>query len=140
MLIDSLNHRGRYDGDDYLHRYIAYMTTPGNHRDTCIEEYHRNFFSNYARGIPARQCGSIEKHIGGLVGMVPVLAFYPGGSSKARSAALEHLALKYPNDPEQALVVNTDLGVTMSTAEGGWGRCWERSTEKPGSRRDGWMA
>jgi ADP-ribosylglycohydrolase len=95
VLIESLNQNGRYDPDHYLHRYIAYMTTPGNHRDTYIEECHRNFFSNYARGIPARQCGAIEKHIGGLVGMVPVLAFYSEDSSKARSAALEHLALTH---------------------------------------------
>jgi len=96
VLIESLNRNGGYDAGDYLHRYIAYMTTPGNHRDTYIEECHRNFFSNYARGIPARQCGAIEKHIGGLVGMVPVLAFYSEDSSKARAAALEHLVLTHP--------------------------------------------
>ncbi len=96
VLIESINRNGGYEADDYLDRYIAYMTTPGSHRDTYIEECHRNFFSNYARGIPARQCGAIEKHIGGLVGMVPVLAFYSEDSSKARAAALEHLALTHP--------------------------------------------
>lgn len=96
VLIESLNRRGRYDGEDYLHRYVAYMTTPGNHRDTYIEECHRNFFSNYAKGVSPRNCGTVEKHIGGLVGMVPVLAFYSKDPAKARSAALEHLSLTHP--------------------------------------------
>jgi ADP-ribosylglycohydrolase len=98
LLIESLNQKGGYDADDYLRRYIAYMTTPGRHRDTYIEECHRNFFSNLAKGIPPRRCGANEKHIGGLVGMVPVLAFYCGDPPKARSAALEHLALTHPGE------------------------------------------
>ncbi len=98
VLIESLNGCGGYDADDYLGRYIGYMTTPGSHRDTYIEECHRNFFSNYALGIPPRQCGAVEKHIGGLVGMVPVLAWYAAHPEKARSAALEHLALTHPGE------------------------------------------
>jgi ADP-ribosylglycohydrolase len=96
VLIESLNRNGGYDADDYLRRYIAYMTTPGSHRDTYIEECHRNFFANYAKGVPPRKCGAVEKHIGGLVGMVPVLAHCAGEPEKARSAALEHLALTHP--------------------------------------------
>jgi ADP-ribosylglycohydrolase len=98
VLIGSLNRNGAYDADDYLHRYIAFMTTPGNHRDTYIEECHRNFFSNYAKGVPPRRCGATEKHIGGLVGMVPVLAYLSGEPQKARSAALEHLLLTHPGE------------------------------------------
>jgi ADP-ribosyl-[dinitrogen reductase] hydrolase len=98
VLIGSLNRMGGYDADDYLRRYIAYMTTPGNHRDTYIEECHRSFFSNYAKGIPPQKCGAIEKHIGGLAGMVPVLAYYAAEPEKARSAALEHLALTHPGE------------------------------------------
>jgi ADP-ribosylglycohydrolase len=98
VLIESLNHNGGYDAEDYLRRYIAYMTTPGSHRDTYIEECHRNFFGNYAQGVPPRNCGSVEKHIGGLVGVVPVLAYYSQQPEKARSAALEHLALTHPGE------------------------------------------
>ena len=72
------------------------MTTPGNHRDTYIEECHRNFFSNYAAGLPTRRCGVEEKHIGGLVGMVPVVVFYYKQPEKARVTALTHLALTHP--------------------------------------------
>ena len=96
LLIESINQSGTYDADDFLRRYIAYMTTPGNHRDTYIEECHRNFFANYARGIPPRKCGVAEKHIGGLVGIVPLVAYYFNQPDKAREAAITHLALTHP--------------------------------------------
>ena len=96
VLIESINQSGTYDADDFLRRYIAYMTAPGNHRDTYIEECHRNFFANYARGIPPRQCGVAEKHIGGLIGIVPVVAYYFNQPDKAREAAMAHLALTHP--------------------------------------------
>jgi ADP-ribosylglycohydrolase len=96
LLIESINETGKYDADDFLRRYIAFMTTPGNHRDTYIEECHRNFFANFARDIPPRKCGVAEKHIGGLIGIVPVVAFYFTQPDKAREAALAHLALTHP--------------------------------------------
>lgn len=98
LLIESLNRNRGYDAEDYLRRYVDYMTSPGRHRDTYIEECHRNFFTNYARGIPPRKCGATEKHIGGLVGMVPVLAYYAEQPEKAGPAALEHLALTHPGE------------------------------------------
>lgn len=96
LLIESLNQNGGYDCDDFLNRYIKFMTTPGNHRDTYIEECHRNFFANYAKGLPARQCGLNEKHIGGMVGIIPIVVFYSNQPKRARNAALEHLALTHP--------------------------------------------
>lgn len=96
LLIRSLAENGGYDPDDYLRRYIAFMTTPGRHRDTYVEECHRNFFTNYARGAPPRKCGVPEKHIGGLVMMIPLLLYYHDRPETARMAALEHLALTHP--------------------------------------------
>jgi ADP-ribosyl-[dinitrogen reductase] hydrolase len=95
LLIESLNHNGGYDADDYLERYIAYMTTPGNHRDTYVEECHRHFFTRYAQGRPPRKCGVQEKHIGGLVGLIPIVVYYRDDPQKAREAALEHLSLTH---------------------------------------------
>ncbi|MGD9074680.1 MAG: ADP-ribosylglycohydrolase family protein [Desulfobacteraceae bacterium] len=95
LLIESLNKNGGYDADDYLKRYINYMTTPGNHRDTYVEEYHRHFFTQYAKGAPPRKCGVQEKHIGGLVGVVPIVVFYRDDPEKAKKAALEHLSLTH---------------------------------------------
>ncbi len=103
LLMESLNENGGYDADDYLDRYITYMTTPGNHLDTYVEEYHRHFFTKYAQGVPPRKCGIQEKHIGGLIGVVPIVVFYRDNPEKARKAASEHLAL-------------THLGIKMEAA------------------------
>ena len=96
LLIESINQTGGYDADDFLRKYIAFMTKPGNHRDTYVEEYHRNFFANYAKGLPPRKCGVEEKHIGGLIGLIPVVLFYFNQADKAHEAALAHLALTHP--------------------------------------------
>jgi len=96
LLVESINETGIYDADDFLTRYIDFMTSPGNHRDTYVEEYHRNFFANFARGLPARKCAVEEKHIGGLIGMIPVVLFFHDDEHKARKAALAHLALTHP--------------------------------------------
>jgi len=94
-LMESLNANRGYSSDDYLKRYIAFMTTPGSHRDTYVEEYHRHFFTNYAAGKPPHQCGVMEKHIGGLVVLVPIVDFYRHFASLAREAALEHHSLNH---------------------------------------------
>ena len=101
LLIDSIKESGRYDPDVFLDKYIAYMTTPGNHQDTYIEECHRNFFENYARGKPPHKCGVTEKHIGGLIGIIPIVAFYSTDSDKAREHALMHLGLTHPGTKMQ---------------------------------------
>jgi ADP-ribosyl-[dinitrogen reductase] hydrolase len=58
--------RGSFDLDEWLARYAEVMLTPGWHHDTYAEEYHRNFFANYARGKSLRSCGSADLHIGAL--------------------------------------------------------------------------
>jgi ADP-ribosyl-[dinitrogen reductase] hydrolase len=95
LLIDSLNEKGKYDADDYLERYISFMTTPGMHKDTYVEEYHRSFFTEYSKGASPRNCGVEEKHIGGLAGLAPIVLFYCNDPERARKAALEHLSLSH---------------------------------------------
>jgi ADP-ribosylglycohydrolase len=95
LLIESLNQIGDYDADDYLKRYIDYMTIPGNHRDTYIEEYHRHFFTLYSKGKSPRKCGIKEKHIGGLIGLVPIIVFFQNEPGRGREAAMEHLSLTH---------------------------------------------
>lgn len=58
--------RGGYDADAWLKRYIACMLEPGWHRDTYVEEYHRAYFDNYARGKAPHDCGIDDLHIGGI--------------------------------------------------------------------------
>ncbi|CAB1076763.1 hypothetical protein D1AOALGA4SA_4560 [Olavius algarvensis Delta 1 endosymbiont] len=118
LLIRSINETGNYDADDFLRRYITFMTSPDSHRDTYVEEYHRNFFANYARGLPPRKCAVEEKHIGGLIGMIPVALFYSKESPKAREAALSHLALTHPGPRMRAagtLVIDILLEVLNGT-------------------------
>ncbi|MBN1104474.1 MAG: ADP-ribosylglycohydrolase family protein [Deltaproteobacteria bacterium] len=110
LLIESLNANRGYSSEDYLKRYIAFMTTSGNHRDTYVEEYHRHFFTHYAQGKPTHQCGVTEKHIGGLVGLVPIVVYYRASPSKAREAALEHLSLTHLG---QKMTVAADLLIQL---------------------------
>ena len=56
----------------WLDRYAEVMLTPGWHNDTYAEEYHRAFFTNYARGNKLSNCGISDLHIGGL-SLVPAL-------------------------------------------------------------------
>jgi ADP-ribosylglycohydrolase len=95
LLINKLNTRNEYDAADFARAYTDYMTTPGNHADTYIEEYHRQFFANYAAGKSPTACGVIEKHISGIIGMIPVVAYYADNPPLAREKAFEHLHLTH---------------------------------------------
>ena len=57
---------GAYDSDKWLARYIECMLNGGWHKDTYLEEYHRAFFDNYAKGLAPIDCGIDDLHIGGL--------------------------------------------------------------------------
>jgi len=117
LLIESLSQKGEYDADDYLKRYIAFMTSPGSHRDTYIEECHRNFFTNFARGVSPRSCGVVEKHIGGLVGVVPIVVFYLNHPPKAKDAALEHLSITHPGSKMKA-AASLIIDILLDVLEG----------------------
>jgi len=86
-LLASLRARGGYDAGDYTRRYIGFMTTPGRHRDTYVEECHRNFFTKYARGKKPEDCGGEDIHIGGL-SHVPILAAWYADDEAAALAAV----------------------------------------------------
>lgn len=95
LLAESLLARGGYDADDYLARYIDFLRTPGRHTDTYIEECHRGFFANLAKGKAPRDCGIEDVHIGGLAA-VPVFAvYYRRDEARARKAVHEHVSLTH---------------------------------------------
>ena len=94
-LLASLRARGGYDRDDYTRRYIDFLTTPGRHRDTYVEDCHRNFFTRYARGRKPEDCGGEDIHIGGLA-HVPVLAvWYADDEAAARAAVRAHVRVTH---------------------------------------------
>ena len=65
LYLTILKH-GVYDSDKWLERYIECMLDGGWHKDTYLEEYHRAFFDNYAKGLAPIDCGIDDLHIGGL--------------------------------------------------------------------------
>ena len=71
------------------------MLTPGRHRDTYVEECHRKFFTNYARGAAPRTCGGSDICIGGLAHVGILCAFWAGDVKRARHAVREHIALTH---------------------------------------------
>ena len=94
-LLASLRACGGYDRADYLRRYVDFLTTPGRHRDTYVEECHRNFFTKYARGKKPEDCGGEDIHIGGLA-HVPVLAvWYADDEAAALAAVREHVRVTH---------------------------------------------
>ncbi len=98
VLIESIVARGGYDADDYLRRYIEFMLTPGRHRDTYVEEYHRKFFTAYARGIAPRKCAGSDIHIGGLAHVGTLCTFFAADITAAREAVREHIGLTHRSD------------------------------------------
>lgn len=102
---------GRYVAADFLERYVAFMTTPGSHDDTYAESFHRDFFANWARGLPPERCrgepDSETPQVGGLVMPVTVLvALAHRGPGPALLAAREHLRLTHDSPAlERALEV-----------------------------------
>ena len=86
---------GRYDADAWLADYIDFMLTPGRHRDTYVEEYHREFFTNYARGRKPRACGVEDVHIGGLAPVPALFAALAGTPAAVAAAVREHVALTH---------------------------------------------
>ncbi len=85
----------RYDPDAWLADYIDFMLTPGRHRDTYVEEYHREFFTNYARGRKPRACGVADVHIGGLVPVSALFSALAPMGEGLREIVQAHVALTH---------------------------------------------
>lgn len=95
-LLKYLQETDTYSAEDWLERLVFFMTTPGTHQDTYIEEYLRHFFSEYGKGTPLLQCGrKDEKHIGGFTQMLPILFAFADNEECALHASLNHLALTH---------------------------------------------
>jgi ADP-ribosylglycohydrolase len=117
LLIDTIVENATYDSDAYLARYIDYMITPGRHRDTYVEEYHRHFFTNYAHGKPPRSCGIVEKHISGIIGMIPLIVRYAEDQQTAGRLALQHLQLTHLGD-RMAAAGNLLVDILLAVLKG----------------------
>lgn len=95
-LLLLIQHEGAYHRSSWLERMIAFLTTPGNHKDTYVEEYLRYFFSRYGAGETPEECGrDDEHHIGGYSLMLPLVIAYAESPDYAKRVALEHLSLTH---------------------------------------------
>jgi ADP-ribosyl-[dinitrogen reductase] hydrolase len=126
---------GAYDAQAWLERYVSCMLTPGWHRDTYVEEYHRAFFTAYAQGKKPEQCGVADIHIGGLA-TVPSLCAALAATGITREeevirTIVTHVSLthRHPRVIDAAktltrLLLSLSQGVTLNDALGevatGW--------------------
>ena len=118
VLMESLVARGSYEPDGYLQRYTEFMLTPGQHRDTYVEECHRKFFTAYARGTAPRKCAGSDIHIGGLAHVGILCAFLASDAKAARAAVREHITLTHRSD--EVLAAGDALAqILCDTAAGG---------------------
>lgn len=95
-LLLLLQRDGNCSADSWLDCLIAFMTTPGRHNDTYIEEYLRHFFNNYGNGKKPSLCGrQDEKHIGGFSLMFPLTIAFSKNPAYAKEISLHNLTLTH---------------------------------------------
>ena len=102
---------GEFNSQIWLERYAEVMLTPGWHNDTYAEEYHRAFFSNYARGKKLSSCGIEDIHIGGLSLIPALLAGLEAVDQTKEEHLLEsaHELIRGTHDHHQTLTATRDF-------------------------------
>ena len=96
QLARALHHQVKEDGyspQSWAELYVKLMRTPGWHRDTYVEEYHRAFFARFAQGKNILKCGISDEHIGGLATIPALLAALPEGDH--RQTVKNHVTLTH---------------------------------------------
>lgn len=95
-LLLYLQRNRSYDAECWLERMVDFVTTPGSHNDTYVEEYLRHFFTAFAQNRPLTECGrKDEKHIGGFSLMLPLVIFLAQEPDRSKRLSLDHLALTH---------------------------------------------
>ena len=144
-LLAVLREHRSYNRADYLKRYIDFMTTPGRHRDTYIEECHRNFFTKYARGKKPEDCGDDDIHIGGLAHIPILAAWYADNESAALEAVHEHVRVTHRGElvetaardlTKMLIAILNGSGVRESIEKFGNGWVGRRKLEASAQRPD----
>jgi ADP-ribosyl-[dinitrogen reductase] hydrolase len=95
LLYTQTHAAGQYDADAWLELYVDVMRMRGWHRDTYVEEYHRNFFTQRARGKKLRACGGEDNHIGGLAPVPALFAALPTNGDALVEIVLNHVGLTH---------------------------------------------
>lgn len=87
-----------YDPERWLERYVAFMTEPGRHSDTYVEECHRHFFTNLGSGRKPISCGVRDVHIGGLAPVPAIVAGLGPRHPDIRRIVRLHVSLTHRDD------------------------------------------
>jgi ADP-ribosylglycohydrolase len=98
LVLSQVVEHGSYDPERFLTAYQKFMLHPERHHDTYIEECHRGFFENLRAGKKPIKAAVKEKHIGGMVAVVPLYATLRSlgqADADARRAVLQHVALTH---------------------------------------------
>jgi ADP-ribosylglycohydrolase len=98
-LAESVAERGRFDAHAYTQRFLAFMITPGRHRDTYVPENLREFFHRYDHGREPAQCGVDSLHMAGLCLTIPLMLFYCRRRQEGLKAIREVLHLTHRGEP-----------------------------------------
>ncbi len=121
VLLRSVAAQGRYDQDDFLARFVSFMTGTEDRNDPYTEIYLRRWFENYSRGLPPAACAEYQRNIwsigshGGMIRPL-VLAMLGAGDAAADTApapyqatgmALEHQNLTHRSENVAAAVAVT---------------------------------
>ena len=96
-LFEQVKETGSYNAEAWVERYCEFMLTPGRHGDTYVEECHRAFFTNYARGKKWGSCGVDDVHIGGLASVPALVEALGAGHPDLRAVVQEHVAITHKN-------------------------------------------
>ena len=96
-LFEQVKETGSYNAEAWVERYCEFMLTPGRHGDTYVEECHRAFFTNCARGKKWRSCGVDDVHVGGLASVPALVAALGAGHPDLRAVVQEHVAITHKN-------------------------------------------
>lgn len=79
-----------FSSKNYLHDYIKFMTTPGNHPDSYAATGHRMFFKNWKEGNSPDKCADNDHHnvdsIDALTIAIPVIVKYKDSEQKIRNS------------------------------------------------------
>jgi ADP-ribosyl-[dinitrogen reductase] hydrolase len=98
LALGQVVQHGAYDPAEFLAAYRSFMLYPERHHDTYVEECHRGFFENLRAGKKPEAAAVKEKHIGGMVSVVPLYALlrHLGQTDvDAQRNVLSHVALTH---------------------------------------------
>eukprot|EP00127_Corallochytrium_limacisporum_P003523 Clim_evm6s150 gene=Clim_evmTU6s150 len=75
-LLRSLVESKGYDVVSYLRKYYPLLLSPDEHRDSYVEQAHRNFLKRYSQGMHPTECSTrTEACMGGVAQCVPLMAY-----------------------------------------------------------------